>query len=162
MFDFHEIDHWMDTDPELRINPCLYVCMHELRPASPSASRQAWPGPSHEKRPELRARGSPGSTTSLFGLAVTVTTSGPRMVGIQALTEMVRQARGETHHHIGTFTTPRCDGGAVPTMGTGSIPHESAAVWVARVDSLICGIQWYVTVSEADGRSARHVRAYSR
>lgn len=109
---------------------------------SPSLSRHARPGPEQVNFPLFAASVSPGFTKSVLGLAVTVTVTIPRGVGIHAVVETVRQEPLVTHHHMGNFTSARCEGGAVFTNGTGKVFHECAAACSANVDSAITGIQW--------------------
>ena len=98
--------------------------MQLLSASSPSLSRHALPGPEQVNFPLFVACASPGLTKSVLGFAVTVTVTIPRGVGIHAVVETVRQELLVTHHHMGSFTSARCAGGAVFTMGTGKVLHE--------------------------------------
>ena len=115
--------------------------MQLLFASSPSLSRHALPGPEQVNFPLFVAFTSPGFTKSVSGLAVTVTVTIPRGVGIHAVVETVRQELLVTHHHIGNFTSARCAGGAVFTKGTGKVFHECADACSASVDSEMMGIQ---------------------
>lgn len=79
--------------------------------------------------------------SSFMGLAVARTTNGPVGVGTQTLTVTVRHVEGDTHHHIGNETTPRCAGGEVPTSGTGMRPKAYFDAWLAIVESETTGTQ---------------------
>ena len=142
-FDFHETDQRMATLAfhVLREELCAYVYMQLLFVSSPSLSRHALPGPKHVNFPLFSAVASPGFTKSVLGLAVTVTVTMPRGVGIHAVVETVRHELFVTHHHVGNFTSARCAGGAVFTKGTGKVFHEYAAACSANVDSAMTGIQ---------------------
>lgn len=98
--------------------------MQLLVASSPSLARHAFPGPEHVNFPLFSAVASPGFTISALGLAVTVTVTMPRGVGIHAVVEMVRHELFVTHHHMGNFTSARCAGGAVLTKGTGNVFQE--------------------------------------
>jgi hypothetical protein len=98
--------------------------MQLLFASSPSLSRHALPGPEQVNFPLLAAFTSPGFTKRVLGLAVTVTVTIPRGVGIHAVVEIVRHELLVTHHHMGNFTSARCTGGAVFTIGTGKVFHE--------------------------------------
>ncbi len=103
---------------------------------------QATPGPVQVRLPPPRRLGSAGSIKRRNGRAVARTVSGPVGVGSHTLTDTVRHVDRETHHHMGTFTIPRCAGGEVPTSGTWMMPIASVEACEAMVSVETTGTQW--------------------
>lgn len=120
---FHTTDTRDANRPPVTTDGRDHVCVHCRDNTSWRSSTYGTPGPRHDTRGEP----SPGSNCKVVGVAVVVTPSGPRGVGIIAVTDTGAHQPGDTQNHDVVCTTPASGGGAIEMIGDGTLRDSVCA-----------------------------------